>query len=287
MKTPAELDLRLLKKAVDASTSSIVIADAARRDMPLIFVNRAFETITGYPAHEILGRNCRFIQGRDRKQPGIREIREAIRQRRSCRVLLRNYRKNGEPFWNELHLSPVFDARKKLTHYIGVQTDVTDRVKAEEALRLYKTDLESQVARQTRSLEEKNIALKEMLTQLDAEKKALEEKIAANIDTVLLPLVERLRRRGGRALARPMQVLEKSLRETTSGFGRGLERKLYGLTRREIQICHLVKQGMSTKEIADFLSSSPKTVENQRNTIRRKLGILRKTVHLPAFLQTL
>lgn len=287
MKIPKNIDLKLLKKAVDASASSIVIADAGKRDMPLIFMNRAFEKITGYAPQDILGRNCRFIQGKDRKQPGIRVIREAIRRRKSCHALLRNYRKNGELFWNELYLSPVFGESGKLTHYIGVQTDVTARVEAEDKLKKYQTELEALVKKQTQSLEEKNIALKEMLSQLDSEKKALEEKIAANVDSVLLPLADRLRRKGGTALARPMQLLDNSLREMTSGFGRGLERKLYGLTAREMEVCHLVKQGMTTKDIAEFLNTSLKTVDNQRNTIRRKLGILKKDVSLPSFLRTI
>jgi PAS domain S-box-containing protein len=257
------------------------------RDMPLIFINRAFEKITGYVAQDILGRNCRFIQGKDRKQPGIRIIKEAIKNRKSCHVLLRNFRKNGDLFWNELYLSPVFGGDGRLTHYIGVQTDVTDRVRAEQKLKEYKTELEDLVKKQTRSLEEKNIALKEMLSQLDSEKKALEEKIASNVDSVLLPLADRLRRKGGRQMARPMQLLDNSLREITSGFGRGLERKLYKLTAREMEVCHLIKQGMTTKDIADFLNTSLKTVDNQRNTIRRKLGILKKNISLLSFLRTI
>lgn len=287
MKTPKDIDLKLLKKAIDASASSVVIADARKRDMPLIFINRAFEKITGYAARDILGRNCRFIQGKDHKQPGIRAIREAIRQRKSCNVLLRNYRKNGEFFWNELYLSPVFGGDGKLTHYIGVQTDVTARVEAEDKLKKYKTELESLVKKQTRTLEEKNIALKEMLSQLDFEKRALEEKVAGNVDSVLLPLVDRLRRKGGHALARPMQLLDSTLREITSEFGRGLERKLYRLTAREMEVCHLIKQGMTTKDIAGYLNTSFKTVDNQRNAIRRKLGILKKNINLPSFLRTI
>lgn len=287
MKNTNTIGSDLLKKAVDASASSIVIADARKRDMPLIFANRSFQKITGYSASEILGRNCRFLQGKDRKQPGLQVIRAAIRSRKSCHVLLRNYNKSGELFWNELYLSPVFDAKAGLTHYIGVQTDVTKRVKAQEALDKYKTDLEDLVKKQTRSLEEKNIALKEMLSQLDSEKRSLEGRVTSNVDSVLLPLVERLKRKAGRPLAGPISVLERSLKEMTSGLGHGLERKLYRLTPREIEVCHLIKQGMSTKAIADYLNTSFKTVENQRNTIRRKLGILKKDINLPSFLRAL
>lgn len=287
MKNISTIESNLLKKAVDASASSIVIADARKRDMPLIFVNRSFQKITGYPASEILGRNCRFLQGKDRNQPGLQTIREAIRSRKSCHVLLRNYRKSGELFWNELYLSPVIDAKHGLTHYIGVQTDVTRRVEAQKALHKHKTDLEDLVKKQTRSLEEKNIALREMLSQLESEKKSLEGRVASNVDSVLLPLVERLRRKAGRSLAGPISVLERSLKEMTSGLGRGLERKLYRLTPREIEVCHLIKQGMNTKAIADYLNTSFKTVENQRNTIRRKLGILKKDINLPSFLRSL
>ena len=118
-----ESRLALLDRAVAASSCGIVIADMRQEDAPLIYVNPAFENITGYRAEEVLGRNCRFLQnGQD--QPERKIIREAIENGTSCTVTIENYRKDGSRFLNELRLSPVRDASGTISHYVGVQTVV-------------------------------------------------------------------------------------------------------------------------------------------------------------------
>lgn len=107
------------------SGEGILIADLRYADVPLVYVNKAFEEITGYPASEALGRNCRYLQGSDRLQPEITEIRAALAERRAVEVTLRNYRKNGSMFWNLLRLAPVFDPAGTATHYVGTIRDVT------------------------------------------------------------------------------------------------------------------------------------------------------------------
>jgi PAS domain S-box-containing protein len=127
--------LRLLERAVTASTNSISITDPSQPDGPLVYVNPAFERTTGYPAEEVLGRNCRFLQGEDRDQPALGELRAAIREERHCTVVLRNYRKNGALFYNELSVYPVRDENDRLMNFVGVQNDITERLRTEEALR--------------------------------------------------------------------------------------------------------------------------------------------------------
>lgn len=127
-------DLRLLRRAVETTESGIVITDALQADMPMVYVNPAFTTITGYEASEALGRNCRLLQGDDVHQPGMAEIREALANESDVRVSVRNYRKDGAPFWNDLHLTPLRDSRGITTHFLGVITDVTERNRYEETL---------------------------------------------------------------------------------------------------------------------------------------------------------
>ncbi len=127
--------LRLQARAMEASEDGIAIADARAPDLPLIYVNPAFTRITGYTAEEALGRNCRFLQNGDADQPGLTVLRAALAKGEPARVLIRNYRKDGTRFWNELVMAPVRDDRGVLTHFIGVQADVTARVEAEQALR--------------------------------------------------------------------------------------------------------------------------------------------------------
>ncbi len=106
-------------------SEGVLVADMRAPDGALVYVNRAFEEITGYPANEAVGRNCRYLQGSDRSQPEIAAIRAAIESRQSAAVTLRNYRKNGQLFWNELSLAPVLDTTGGCTHYVGIIRDVT------------------------------------------------------------------------------------------------------------------------------------------------------------------
>jgi PAS domain S-box-containing protein len=122
----------LAMAALEASISPIVVTDARRGDQPIIYVNPAFERMTGYSVEECLGKNCRFLQGTDRGQSALKELREALQEGRPVRAVLRNYRKNGEQFWNEINFTPLRDGGGEVTHFIGVQTDITDRKRAEQ-----------------------------------------------------------------------------------------------------------------------------------------------------------
>ncbi|HEY9829028.1 MAG TPA: adenylate/guanylate cyclase domain-containing protein [Stenomitos sp.] len=135
-RTRLQESVKLRDQAIAASSVGIVIADARLPDMPLIYVNPAFEQITGYSATEVLGYNCRFLQGKKTKQPAVDKLRAAIKAGEHCTVNLLNYRKDGTPFWNELTISPIYDEENHLTHFVGIQADISDRIRAEQALRL-------------------------------------------------------------------------------------------------------------------------------------------------------
>ncbi len=132
----AEQELSLRDRALASSADGVVISSMTLPNHPVIYVNAAFEKITGYEAHEILGLNCKLLQRQDKDQPGIHAMREAIREGRPCQVVVRNYRKDGSLFYNELAISPVLNAEGVLTHYVGVQSDITDRIAAEQVLHL-------------------------------------------------------------------------------------------------------------------------------------------------------
>ncbi|WP_192035858.1 EAL domain-containing protein [Halomonas sp. YLGW01] len=123
-----ETRLRVLERSVEASVNGVIIVDATLPDMPIIFANHAFSRITGYGNAEIKGRNCRFLQGPDTAPEAVEELRRGLAAERDTQVTLCNYRKNGEPFWNDLHISPVRNDQGELTHYIGVISDVSQRI---------------------------------------------------------------------------------------------------------------------------------------------------------------
>ncbi len=131
----AENALRLLGGAVASATEGIAIADARRHDLPLTYVNPAFLALTGYDEHEVLGGNCRFLQGAATDPAARREIKRCLDAGRACRVTLLNFRKDGSAFWNELTVAPIRDAAGALTHFVGVQHDITALKEAEAALR--------------------------------------------------------------------------------------------------------------------------------------------------------
>ena len=132
-----ERELQIMHRAIEAEASlPITVADALAPGQPLVYVNPAFERLTGYQRHEVLGRNCRFLQGDDNAQAGLQTLRAAMAEGVSCTVVLNNYRKDGARFINELHVAPVRDGQGRITHYIGVQTDITDRSLAADRLRL-------------------------------------------------------------------------------------------------------------------------------------------------------
>jgi PAS domain S-box-containing protein len=128
-------ELHLNRRIFRSVTSGISVADARQPDLPLTYVNPAFEVMTGYSLEAVLGRNCRFLQGDERNQPGIALLQEAICDLREVTAVIRNYRKDGSAFWNELSLSPIRNRDGLVTHFVGIQTDVTARVEFESALR--------------------------------------------------------------------------------------------------------------------------------------------------------
>ena len=129
-----EENLLLLERAIDSSSNGIIISDPNQEDNPIIYANKAFEQITGYNYLDIIGKNCRYLQMNDRMQPEIEKIRVAFSNQKEVSVILRNYKKDGKLFWNQLSISPVFNRNGQLSNYIGVINDITERKIAEDAL---------------------------------------------------------------------------------------------------------------------------------------------------------
>ncbi|MCH4812034.1 bifunctional diguanylate cyclase/phosphodiesterase [Vreelandella neptunia] len=123
----SEHQLKLLERSVESSTNGVIIVDAQSSDLPMVYVNTAFERITGYSRSEALGRNCRFLQGEDTDPATIKLLREGVSEQREVHVVIRNYRRDGSIFWNDLYISPVRDEIGDVTHYLGVQNDVSEQ----------------------------------------------------------------------------------------------------------------------------------------------------------------
>ncbi|OZG71147.1 PAS domain S-box protein [Hahella sp. CCB-MM4] len=151
MQRQVEQELILRTRAVEASINAVVITDTSLPDNPIVYVNPAFERITGYRKEEALGKNCRFLQNDDRNQLGIASIRRAIDSGDKGGALLRNYRKDGSLFWNDLQIAPVRDQAGNISHYVGVVNDVTETKRYQEQLE-YKSNYDEVTGLPNRNL---------------------------------------------------------------------------------------------------------------------------------------
>jgi PAS domain S-box-containing protein len=118
----------VLTQILDSCVNGVTLTDPDLEDSPIVYANKAFEDICGYSQDEIVGRNCRFLQGSDRDQPELDKLRAAIRKSEPVEVTLRNYRKNGELFYNRLVVKPLMDDKGRVVYFLGVQYDITDQV---------------------------------------------------------------------------------------------------------------------------------------------------------------
>jgi len=125
----------VLTQILDSCVNGVTLSDPDLEDSPIVYANKAFEKMCGYTQEEIVGRNCRFLQGTDRDQPELDRLREAIRKGEPVEVTLRNYRRSGEMFHNRLVVKPLFDDRGNVVYFLGVQYDITQQVTAQEEIK--------------------------------------------------------------------------------------------------------------------------------------------------------
>jgi PAS domain S-box-containing protein len=393
-------------------------------------VNQAFEVFTGYTADEVLGQNSRFLLGEDVEQEPLAQIREAVKSGRRCTARLRNYRKDGTLFHNEVSLAPLHSRSGKVTHLVWMLRDVTAQTEKEKELtdliaekehrfaayaehaneaiwridfeppipleaseaeqvqqfidtgifteandaaaRVYglaagkeltgrpirefmpesypksvevttelvrhgfhmdnlisyettvddtktaivnnikpgiedgrvrhiwgasldlsaffeaQEDLEvsrKEIAAQQKVLEEKSAALRALVDLVEQDKKEIKERVAANVEQVLMPALEKIRVNNGQDVY--AEQLRRALADLTSDFGRKLEVSRKKLTPREVEVCNLVKNGLDSKEVARALNIAVHTVEKHRRMARNKLGLANKGTNLRTYLNSL
>lgn len=121
---------QVLSAILDECVNGVTLADPDLPDAPIVYANKAFERLTGYSQEEIVGHNCRFLQGEDREQPARYQLAEAIKNHEPVEVTLRNYRKDGKLFYNHLKIVPLLDRKQRVLYYLGVQYDITQQVEA-------------------------------------------------------------------------------------------------------------------------------------------------------------
>ena len=151
---PIDYQLQLKDRTLAATAEGITISDNLQKDNPIVYANEGFERLTGYNKRDVLGKNCRFLQGENSDPVIINEIRRSIREERPCSVEILNYRKDGTTFWNLLSITPIRDESGRVTNFIGIQSDITKRKNFENALYRISAKLEKSNERMKNDLED-------------------------------------------------------------------------------------------------------------------------------------
>jgi PAS domain S-box-containing protein len=295
-----------LRAIIEASPLSMMTIQS---DGIVTLWNPAAESLFGWSEDEILGKYIPIVP--KERQEEHRNLRRRTFQRGEAFTGLEVVRqkKDGTLIDVALSTAPIYDAEGNVESVMGLVEDISERKRTEEELRkahdrlvrlnetlkqeieerkqieqeLRKREAELEI--QTSELEEVNTALRVLLKRRDEDKAEIEEKIVFNVNELVLPYIERLRRSGMDAKQTAyVNILESNLNNIVSPVIHKLSSKFLGLTPTEIQIANLVKEGKTTKEIAEILHSSPRTVEFHRNNIRKKMGIKNSKANLRSHL---
>ena len=233
----------------------------------------------GYSGEEILTLGVRDIHPKA-DLPSVIAMFEAQARGEIAVASVPCLRKDGGIFYADINTAKArIDGREC---NIGIFRDITERLKAEDALKRTCADLEVE----RKLLQDKNIAFREAMNAVEAEKNKMKDEIIVNVNKIILPILKRVRLKGG-ATRGHLDLLEKSLGTLISSFGRRLTERDIKLTPKEIEISNMVKSGLTTKEISGLMNASPQTIAKHRNNIRKKLGLANKGVNLVSFLQSL
>jgi ATP/maltotriose-dependent transcriptional regulator MalT len=190
-------------------------------------------------------------------------------------------RPDGTRCWLQSAVFPIVIGERRI--YGSFNRDITELKLARQTIEQH----EKELSEQNELLRNKNIAFKEMMDQLEEEKKRLARQVHANVERVILPIIMQAQTRGGDAVRQHLGMLEESLREITSVFGSHISDPMLRLTPREVKLCTLVRRGATSKEIANMMSISCRTVEIHRARIRKKLGLADPSVNLTTFLESI
>lgn len=269
------------RSIVEYTHDGIAIVD---EDFHVIYANPEMGRISGYAVEEELGRDFTvFLDEPSRIMAQERNLRRRKGEDVPEVYEVTLIRKDGQPRIGEARISLFRDSTGQLRSVVHF-LDITERKRSEQVLLQQKREMETK----NRELEDLNTALKVLLGQREKDKTNLEENIMANVNGLILPYIEKIKRGGPDERTRScLATIEANLYDIVSSFSRQLTSNYTKLTPREIQIANLIKEGRDSKEIADLLDLSVPTIEFHRNNLRKKLKIRNQKINLRSYLLSL
>ena len=267
-------ELTIFKTATDMAKSGNVITDAGGT---LTYVNQAFAEMHGFEVEDLVGRDFRMLHTAEQMEQ-IRQWTEKLQGEETVKnIEIWHQKKDGTAFPTLMNAVFVKDADGRVLCTYASAIDISDLKEAENSLQKREKELEANNVR----LEEMNAALKVLLRSRETDKNELEEKVVKNVKELSLPMVAKLKVSGLNARQQAyVDILESSLHEIVSPFVRSLSNHYPGLTPTELTIANLIKEGKDSKDIAEMLNLSKRSVDTYRNRIRKKFGLTNQKVNL-------
>jgi PAS domain S-box-containing protein len=245
-------------------------------DCKLTFVNQAYCQYHGKKRHELIGTSFLPTIGPDDQKRLFQFLKTTDPQNPTQNQVQQITTSDGETLWVEWRRRALFDDYGNLIEVQAVGRDITELKSAQEAMQ-----------EKTKELERKNAALTEVLEQIEQQKQQIKNDVITNVDDLLIPIFDQFMSKGSKLDKQYLSLIKRSLQDLTSSFGRKITEKSLKLTPREIQICNMIKRGLTSKNIANLLNLSLNTVGRHRHSIRKKAEITNKNENLYVFLQNL
>ncbi|MFC1539094.1 PAS domain S-box protein [Candidatus Latescibacterota bacterium] len=246
-----------------------------------IAVNRAFSKIIGHDQETLEGETCEICFGKEKAQLFRKDDIEVMNSRIQKIIEETIVDTHNNEILLETIKSPIITDSGDVVGTVGISRDITDRKKIENSLKIS----EEKLLEQKTALEQKTYALREIIEQVEIEKKIIKENIMVNVEKIVMPILERMKLNNDSV--EYIELLQNIIENLTSSYGSEITKMNYKLTSREIEICSMIKKGLMNKEIANLLNISTRTIENHRKNIRRKLNIKNKNINLTSYLKQL
>ncbi len=275
MKIKLDIAAKEWRDTFDSIPDFVSIHD---RNSKIIRANKALADFLHMDPEEVVGRHCYTLIHAHTKPPAYCPCAELFKNKKAAKAEFYDPKLDSHMM---TAVSPLFDESGELTGYIHVMSDISERKQAEQLLK----DSELKLSEQKSALEQKNIALREIIEQIEIEKTKLKENIALNVNNTLMPILSRMNlsedaRRYG-------ELLKHHLKDLVSSFGNKIAAKSYNLTPKEIEICNMIRGRLTSKEIGNLLNISNQTVEKHRKNIRKKIKLSKKKISLCSYLHSM